>query len=181
MGSLTSVIIIGVLIAFVATALIFIVKNIIAPSKIDGIPKLIKDGRFQAAQRCAKSVISKNPRNYLAHYFLGKAYLKDGKPELAFIEYKAVNQNALFNGEIPEAEFRKEMAELYKRFNQPDEALKEYLLLTKLEPNNPENTFKAAEILETQGNAKLAMGFYQKTILLNKRNPKAYTSIGRLL
>lgn len=181
MGSLAYVIIIGILIAFVATALIFIIKNIIAPSKIDGIPKLIKDGRFQAAQRCAKSVISKNPRNYLAHYFLGEAYLKDGKQELAYIEYKTVNQNALFNGEIPETEFRKEMAELYKRFNQPDKALKEYLLLTKLEPNNPENTFKAAEILETQGNAKLAMGFYQKTILLNKRNPKAYTSIGRLL
>ena len=96
---------------------------------------------------------------------MGEAYLKDGKQELAYIEYKTVNQNALFNGEIPEAEFRKEMAELYKRFNQPDKALKEYLLLTKLEPNNPENTFKAAEILETQGNAKLAMGFYQKTIL----------------
>ena len=114
MGSLAYVIIIGILIAFVATALIFIIKNIIAPSKIDGIPKLIKDGRFQAAQRCAKSVISKNPRNYLAHYFLGEAYLKDGKQELAYIEYKTVNQNALFNGEIPEAEFRKEMAELYK-------------------------------------------------------------------
>ncbi|MGN0730060.1 tetratricopeptide repeat protein [Treponema sp.] len=179
--NLTSVIIIGVLIAFVATAFIFLIKNIITPSKIDGIPKLIKDGRLQAAQRCAKSVITKNPRNFVAHYYLGKAYLKDEKPELAFIEYKTVNQNALFNGEIPEALFRKEMAELYQRFNQSGEALKEYLLLTKLEPNNPDNTFKAAEILEEQGNTKLAMGFYQKTLLLNKHNPKAYTSVGRLL
>ncbi len=178
---LTSVIIIGVLLAVVAIASIFIVKNIISPSKIDGIPKLIKDGKFQAAQRCAKAVIAKNPRNYTAHYYLGKAYLKGGNSELAYMEYKTVNQNSLFNGEIPEVEFRKEMAELYKRFNQSDEALKEYLLLTKLEPNNADFTLNAAELFEAKGDAKLALGFYQKTILINKRNPKAYTSIGRLL
>lgn len=179
--SLASVIIIGILIAFVATALIFIVKNIAPSSQIDGIPRLIKEGKYQAAQKAAKSVISKNPRNYTAHYYLGKACLCDNKPELAFMEYKTVSQNALFNGDIPEPAFRKEMAGLYKKFNKNEEALKEYLLLTKLEPNNADNNFKAAELLEQQGNAKLAMGFYQKAMLLNKKDCKAYTAIGRLL
>ncbi len=181
MLSLVSVVIIGVLIAFVAAASIFISRNIVSPSKAEGIPRMLKDGKYQAAQRCAKSLISKNQRNYLAHYYLGKAYLMDGKSDLAYMEYKTVNENALFNGEIPETEFRKEMASLYEKFNSTQEAMQEYLLLTKLEPNNPENTLKAAELLESQGNLKLAMGFYQKTILMNKRNPKPYTSIGRLL
>jgi tetratricopeptide (TPR) repeat protein len=181
MGSLATVSIIGVLIAFVATAIIFIIKNITPSTKIDGLPRLLKEGKYQAVQRNAKSIISKNPRNFVARYYLGKAYLSDNKPELAFMEYKNVNQNALFNGEIPEAAFRKEMADLYKKFNQPKEALKEYMLLTKLEPNNADNNFKTAELLEQEGNAKLAMGFYQKSLLINKKNYRAYTAIGRLL
>lgn len=181
MSPLASVVVIGILIAFVATAVIFIVKNIAPSSQVDGIPRLIKEGKFQAAQKCAKAAISKNPRNYTAHYYLGKACLCDNKPELAFMEYKTVSQNALFNGDIPEPAFRKELAGLYKRFNKNEEALKEYLLLTKLEPNNADNNFKAAELLEQQGNAKLAMGFYQKVMLLNKKDSKAYTAIGRLL
>ena len=178
---IASLIVICVLIALVAFVVVFIVKNVAAPSKTDALPKMIKDGKLVAAQRAAKAAISKNPRNYVAHYYLGLAYLKDGKDELAFMEYKTVNLNALFNGEIPEAQFRGEMAELYKKFNHPQEALKEYLLLTKLEPNNADNMFKTAQLCEEQGNAKLAMGFYQKVLLVNKKSWKAYTAVGRLL
>lgn len=178
---ITSVVIIAVLFAVIITAVIFIVKNIASPSKLDSVPKLIKDGKLQQAQKTTKAIITKDPRNYLAHYYLGKAYLADKKYELAYMEYKTVNMNALFNGEINEIEFRKDMAALYARFNQDDSALKEYLLLTRLEPNNSDNNLKAAEIYEKQGNAKLAMGFYQKTIMSDKKNPKPYTAAGRLL
>ncbi|MCQ2247804.1 MAG: tetratricopeptide repeat protein [Treponema sp.] len=181
MGSLVTVVIIGILIAFIATAAIFIFKNLMAPSRTDAIPKLIKEGKYSLAQKASKAIISKDPRNYVAHYLLGKAYLCDNKPELAFMEYKTVNNNALFNGEIPEVEFRKEMADLYKRFNQPTEALKEYLLLTKLEPNVMGHCFNAAQIYEQQGNAKMALGFYQKTLMADKKNGKAYTAVGRIL
>lgn len=181
MGSLIFVVVIALLIAVIGGVSIFIFKNVLFPSKLDGVPRLLKEGKIQAAQRCSKAIISKNPRNYVAHYYLGRAYIMDNKHELAFMEFKTVNQNALFNGEIPEAEFRKEMAVLYRRFNQPQEALKEYLLLTKLEPNNTDHSFKAAELYEETGNAKLAMGFYQKTILSDRKNAKAYTAAGRLL
>ncbi|MDO4506461.1 MAG: tetratricopeptide repeat protein, partial [Spirochaetales bacterium] len=181
MGSLVYVIVGAFLIAVIGLVSIIIFKNFLFPSKLDGVPRLLKEGKIQAAQRCTKAIISKNPRNYVAHYYLGKAYLMDNKHELAFMEFKTVNQNALFNGEIPEAEFRKNMAQLYRRFNQPTEALKEYLLLTKLEPNVTDHSFKAAELYEETGNAKLAMGFYQKTILSDRKNAKAYTAAGRLL
>ena len=181
MGSLGFVIVAAVLIALIAVVSIVIFKNFLFSSKLDGVPRLLKEGKYQAAQRCAKSIITKNPRNYVAHYYLGKAYLQDNKHELAFMEFKTVNQNALFNGEIPEAEFRKDMALLYRRFNQNGEALKEYLLLTKLEPNNTDHSFKAAELYEETGNAKLAMGFYQKTIMHDRKNARAYTAAGRLL
>ncbi len=180
MSQIAEVIILGVVIAVIATAVIFIVKNIAIPSKIENIPKMIKERKFQAAQKCAKMIIAKDPRNYIAHYWLGKSYLMDNKPELAFMEYKTVNENALFNGTIPEASFRKDMAKLYKKYDQNEDALKEFLLLTKLEPNKAEHNFNAAEIYELQGNAKLAMGFYQKTLMTDKKNSMAYTGIGRV-
>lgn len=181
MDSLTSAILIGVLIAFVLAAVVFIFKHIINPSKLETVPRLIKDGKYQAAQRIAKAGVSCNPGDYLAHYYLGKAYLKDGKTELAYTEYKTVNEHALFNGAIPEIEFRHDMARLYKKYKRLEDAKNEYLLLTRLEPNNPENTLNAAQIFEEQGNAKLALGFYQKTIMLNKKDPRAYIALGRLL
>ena len=181
MNSLVTVIITGILVAFIVFMLVFVLRKVNAPSKVDSIQKLLKEGKIQAAQRVAKSIISRDPRNYLAHYWLGRSYLADRKQELAFMEYKTVNQNALFNGEIPELEFRKQMAELYSKFNQPQEALKEYLLLTKLEPQNAENDYNVGKIYESQGNTGLAMGFYQKAIAVDKKNAKAYSAVGYLL
>ncbi|MDD7013609.1 MAG: tetratricopeptide repeat protein [Treponema sp.] len=171
----------AILIAFIIFTVIFIIKNFSSPQKLDGIKKAINDGKYQQAQRLAKSLITKNSKDYVAHYYLGKAYMADKKPELAFIEYKTVNQNAVFNGDIPELEFRKQMAELYKLYNQNDDALKEYLLLTKMEPSNAENDFNVGKIYEAQGKAGLAMGFYQKTITANKKHPQAHTAMGHLL
>ena len=48
------------------------------------------------------------------------------------MEYKSVNQIGIFGPTIPEAEFRTKMAQIFIRFNQAEEALKEYLLLVKL-------------------------------------------------
>ena len=175
------IVVISIVISIIIVALYVTVKTLSAPKKIGGIPKLLKDGKYLAAQRVAKSIITKDPKNYVAHYYLGKAYLKDNKSELAFMEYKNVNENALFNGEIPEADFRRSMAELYKKFNQKEDAIKEYLLLTKLEPREASHLFNAAQLYEDAGNNKMAIGFYQKTLMLDKKNSQAYTAVGRIL
>lgn len=81
-------------ISFLITA---IVKSLVQPKKLDSILKLIKQGKYTAAEKSAKAIIAKDPRNYMAHYYLGKAYLADKKNELALMEYKLVNQNAIFD------------------------------------------------------------------------------------
>lgn len=178
---LTSIIILAVLAAIVILVAGILVKSFVTPQKLGNIQKLIKDGKNQQAQRIAKSIIAKNPRDYVAHYWLGKSYLADKKPELAFMEYKTVNENAIFNGDIPEIEFRKQMADLYMQFNQPQDALKEFLLLTKMEPSNAENDYNVGKIYESMGKGSLAMGFYQKTITANKKHAKAHSAMGYLL
>lgn len=178
---LVTIVIIAVLFVIIVTVTVILVKSFVKPQKISSIQKLIKEQKYQQAQKVAKGIIAKNPRDYLAHFWLGKAYLADKKNELAFMEFKTVNENAVFNGDIPEIDFRRQMADLYKKFNQPQEALKEYLLLTKLDPSNAENDFNVGQIYESMGKGALAMGFYQKTITADKKHAKAHSAMGYLL
>lgn len=178
---MVQIILISVLCVFIGFLLFFVIKSIVTPKRIDGIQKYIKQGKYPAAIKLAKSMITKNPRDFKAHYFLGKAYLCDNKPELALMEYKTVNQTAIYDQTFSEIDFRKQIAQLYFRFNQPEEALKEYLLLTKLEPNNAENFYNAGKIFEQRNKSDQSLSYYQKTIQLNKRHVKAHAAIGLLL
>jgi len=173
-----SLILMGSVIVFLSY-LIF--KSILSPKKIENIQKLIKQGKYPAAIKTAKSILAKNPRDFKAHYFLGKAYLLDGKPELALMEYKIVNQTAIFDSSFSETEFRKQISQLYYKYNQPDEALKEYLLLIKLEPQVSEHYYNAGKIFESRSRSEQALAHYQKAISLDKRNVKAYAALGLLL
>lgn len=176
-----SIILIFVLAAAVFLLLFFVVKSVVSPKKIETLQKLIKQGKISSAIKNAKAIIQKDPQNYLAHYYLGKAYLKDKKSELALMELKYVDQHAVFDANLSELEFRQEIAPLYTKFNQPDEALKQYLLLTKLNPRDAENFYNVARIYEAKGKSDAALGFYDKTIKLNKRHVKAHAAMGLLL
>ena len=176
-----NIVIIAVLGTAIAFLSYFIIKSLLSPKQVEGIQKLIKQGKYQQAIKIAKNLIAKNPRDVMVHYWLGQVYLADKKPELALMEYKYVNQNAIFEKGIPEAEFRKQIADLYKRFNQSDEALKEYLLLTKLEPTNAENYYQAGKLFEQKGKSEQALGYYQQALKYNKRHVKAHASTGLIL
>ena len=174
-----------IILVLMGTSIIFlsymIFKSILSPKKIENIQKLIKQGKYPAAIKTAKAILSKNPRDFKAHYFLGKAYLLDGKPELALMEYKIVNQTAIFDSSFSETEFRKQISQLYYKYNQPDEALKEYLLLIKLEPQVSEHYYNAGKIFESRSRSEQALAHYQKAISLDKRNVKAHAALGLLL
>ena len=81
----------------VAVLLIFVVKSFIVPQKLSNIQKLISNGKYSHAIKQAKMLIVRNPRDSEARYLLGKAYLADGKSELALMEFKAVNATAIFS------------------------------------------------------------------------------------
>ena len=64
---------------FITGLLVFIIKGTVTPKKVDSIPKLIKQGKTQNAIKQAKQIIAKDSKNYIAHYYLGKAYLKENQ------------------------------------------------------------------------------------------------------
>lgn len=174
-----------IIIAIIGSCIVFlsylVIKSFVTPRRIDGIQKLLKQKKYNSAIKLAKSISSKDPTDYTARYWLGEAYLADGKPELALMEFKFVNQNAIFGGDIAEIPFRRNLAELYSRFNHTEEAFKQYILLTKLEPANAENFFKVGKYFEQKGKSDQALGYYQQTLKLNKRHVKAHAAYGLLL
>lgn len=165
----------------VAILLVFLVKSLIVPNKIEGIAKLISSGKYTAAIKLARVMISRNSRDAEARYLLGKAYLADGKAELALMEFKAVDETAIFSKTIPESEFRKTIAQLYLKYNQPEEALKEYLLLIKIEPFQAENYFQAASLFEQRDNSDQALSYYRKAVETDPKHAAAHAALGLLL
>ena len=175
------IIFVSFLAVVIISLLILIIKNLGSSKRIESIPRFIKQGKTQNAIKLAKQILAKDSKNYMAHYYLGKAYVKENRTELAVIEYKYVNENALFGEGIDELSFRMEFSQLLLKYNQQNEALKNFLLLTKLDPQNADNLYQVGFIYEQQNRYDLALGFMQKCAMLDKRHAKAHAEIGLML
>lgn len=178
MGVVIIIIILG---AGIGISTFYIVRNLFSPKKIARVEQLLKQNKPAAAVKVAKQCLAGDTRNPELHYLLGKAYLQDGKPELALMEYRTVNQIGQFDGMIPEVSFRRQIAELFARFNQPEEALKEYLLLIQKDPNTAEHYYQAGLLFEQRNKATKAVNYYRKTIQLKPGHGAAHLHLGLIL
>ena len=175
------IIAIAFFLAIVNSLSIVVFKTIASPKKIDNVRKLLKAGKNQAAAKMAKQIVTKDPSNALAHYYLGKAYLADNRGELALIEFKFVNEHALFDNQLQEIPFRKEFGSLLLKYNQIEAALREYLLLTKMDSHTADHFFKTGQIYEKQNRKDLALSVYKKCLALDPKKAKAHSSVGYIL
>ncbi len=173
--------IIGILLVGIGFLAVFLMRSLLLPRQIPAIAELLKNGRVQAAEKAVRAMIAKNPRHAGAHYYLGLIYIAEGKGELALMEMKAVNQISQFGPEVPEIEFRSKIASLYNRFNQAEEALKEYLMLMQLQPNEAEHLYMAGKLFLDRGRSDNAMGYLRKAIEVNPRHAGAHFELGMLL
>jgi tetratricopeptide (TPR) repeat protein len=172
------IVILGVAIGFLSW---FILRMLTAPRQAKAVADQVKQGKTSQAVRTAKAILAKDPRNAEARWLLGQAYLGDGKPELALMEFKAVNQIGQFGPEVPEIEFRRQIAGLFERFNQTEEALKERLLLTKLEPGAALNFYEAGRLFDDRGRTDVAVNYLRKAIELDARLAQAHHRLGLIL
>lgn len=182
MNSSSSIIILIIILgSALGIFLFFIIKSFVKPHQVQNIANLIKQGKSQMATRAAKAVLAKDSRNCDAHYFLGQAYKLEGKDELALMEFKTVNNLSNFNERVNEITFRKEIAELYLRFHQPEEALKEYLLLINKEPHEAEHYYMIGSLLEVRKRHSQAINYYKKALENDPRHSDSYYRLGVLL
>lgn len=171
-------IILGVL---VIVFTVLVVRSIISPRKVGSLAEQYKKGNYSGVIRSARRILTKDARNPDAHYFLGLAYMAQNKEELALMEFKTVNSIGDFSGHVPEASFRKTIAELYEKFNQPEEALKEYLLLIGNNPTSADLPYRAGNLFEERYKTESAVSYYRKALELDSRHGPSYFRLGRLL
>ena len=178
MGLIIAIIILGIAIAVVA---FFLLRSILVPKRVGSLQALLNQNKTQAVIKAAKQLVAKDARNADAHYLLGLAYDRENKQELALMELKTVNQIGNFDGIVDEVPFRKKIAELYLKFNQAEEALKEYLILLKRDPNNAEYYFEVGKIFEERNRTDKAAQYYKKATDLNPCNGEARARLGLIL
>ncbi len=172
------VLIIGITLGLIT---IFMMKSIIGPKKLTTVSNFQKQGKHSSAVRLVKQIIEKDPRNSEAHYLLALSYIAQNKSEIALMELKKVNEIGNFGGYCKENEFRLIIGELFEQFNQPEEALKEYILLIKLMPTIGEYYFKAGKLFENRNKPEKAVQYYRKAIQLNPRLSHVHFSLGYIL
>jgi tetratricopeptide (TPR) repeat protein len=172
------ILILGVGVAFLS---VFIIRMISAPRQSKAIADALKQGRSAVVVRSAKALISKNPRNAAAHWFLAQAYQAEGKPELSLMELKAVSQIGQFGPEVPEVDFRKRIATLYERFNQVEDALKEHILLTKIDSKSATHFMDAGRLFEARGKTDVSINYLRKAIEMDERLHEAHHTLGLIL
>ncbi|MBU8914220.1 MAG: tetratricopeptide repeat protein [Spirochaetales bacterium] len=178
MGLVVTIIILGIGVALVA---FFLLRSFLAPKRAEAIQSLLKQNKPQAAIKAAKALVTRDSRNADAHYLLGLAYQANQSDELALMEFQTVNQIGDFSGIVDEALFRTKIAALYANFNQAEEALKEYLLLIKREPDGAQHYFNVGNLFESRNRTDKAVQYYQKAIQLDGKNAQARSRLGLLL
>jgi tetratricopeptide (TPR) repeat protein len=139
---------VGLLAALGAGLVLFIVvvmRLFVAPRQISQIQRLVETGSTKQAVKALKGLLAKNEHNLTAHWLLCEAYYKERRFDLSLVECKYVVRLGKWSPEIPEEKVRRRLAGLLEQFNQSDEAQKEYILLSRLRPENGEYYFKIGE------------------------------------
>jgi len=172
---------IALIIGVVLFVLILFMRMLFAPKKIQQLVSLLNQKRYDNLIRAAKKIITKDARDGTAHYLIGKAYWALNNMDMALVEYKTVNMLGKFDAVCPEIEFRKEMAQLFMNFDQNEEALKEFLMLIKLEPNVANHFYNIGFLFEQRESAAKAIGFYRKAIELNNKHSDSHFRLGHIL
>ncbi len=164
----------------ISIALFFLLRGLFSPKKMSQLRSMIKSGNYKQAVNVAKDILNRDKENIEAHYYLGDAYYNQGKNELSLIEYKRAEQRGVYD-KIDEKILRTRLGELYAYKGDLEEALKEYVLLTKKFSSEAVNYFRAGELFERKNFYQQAVKYYHDAVKIDKNYTPAIINLGVLL
>ncbi len=172
----------AIIFLFIIILVIFVlyIANIyIFPRKLEEIQQLIESGQTKIAIRKLNDIIEKDDRNHYAHYLLALAYEKENNIQYAIVEYRQVLKIGRYDEKVNEVNIRNHLASIYKARNAVEEAKKEYLLLTKLDPANYEPFYELGIIFFNLGQIEKAIPYFRKSISNNSKHGASFYYIGQ--
>lgn len=167
--------------AAIVIGLAVMVKKLVSPKKLVEIEQLIENENTKTAIRKIKNILARNERNPDAHFLLGECYSAENRPDLAIVEYKYITNTGKFTNIATAKRVRERLAHEYLKLGQIDESQKEFILLSKLEPNNYETYFNIAKLFEERDYSDSALTNYKKVLQINPQYAPAYLRMGVIL
>lgn len=159
-------------------AMVMAIKKLVSPRKFIELERLIAVGNTKTAIRQAKSLLSRNERSPEAHWFLGECYRAEDRPDLGVVEYKYITNTGKYTNIATERKVRERLAHSYLKLGQTDESQKEFILLSKLEPDNFNNYFNIAKLFEERNFTDSALTNYKKVIAINPKHTLSHMRMG---
>ena len=175
----TYALIAGLVVILTVIALYF-VHTYVMPRKIEEIARMIENGQTKLAIKKLNDLLEKDDRDPYVHYLLGEAYLADKNKQYAIVEYRQVLKLGRYNEKMREADIRGKLAALYMERKAHEEAKKEYLILTKIDPANYENYYELGKIFYNIGMLEKAIGFLKKAVQHNTNHASSYYYLGQI-
>lgn len=160
--------------------ILYFLSVYILPKKIEEIRAMIDAGQTKLAIRKLTELLEKDERNPYAHFLLAEAYNAEGNTQYAILEYRQVLKFGRFDDKIREKHVRSVLAKLYREKKAFEEAKKEYLLLTKIDPANYENFFELGIISYNMGQMEKAIAFFKKSASLNSKHDQSFFYLGQI-
>lgn len=168
-----------IVVSILGLFLVFLfLRRFIHLGKIERIEKIVELKQYDKAIPYLKNLISKDDENIMAHYYLGICYFNINNYEWAMPEFKKVLRSTRIGKDIQELPVREKLARIYLNYNQLEEAQKEFMLMTQIDPKNYKNYYEIASILHKQGYLDAAYTYYQKALERNPKLADAYYNIG---
>ncbi|HOO72424.1 MAG TPA: tetratricopeptide repeat protein [Spirochaetota bacterium] len=141
---------------------------------------MIEAGQTKLAIKKLNELLEKDDRNAYAHYLLAEAYFKEENLQYAIVEYRQVLKFARFDERMKESYIRSRLAKLYRDREAIEDAKKEYLILTKIDPDNFENYFELGKIFFNSNVFDKAVPFFKKSISCNANHEQSYYYLGQV-
>lgn len=160
---------------------IYVVKRLVGPKRMVALENALENGNSKLLMRHAKSLLARNERNVDAHWYLGEAYRLEERYDLAVVEYRYITNSARYTAAAHEKKVREALAGTYLKLGQLDESQKEYILLSKLEPENFDYVYKIAKLFEDRNFSDSAFSSYKKAIALNPKHGPSHVRLGVIL
>jgi tetratricopeptide (TPR) repeat protein len=158
--------------------IVMIVRGTVNPRKLRSIERLIESGHIKSALRQVKTLLARNERNIDAHWLLGECYRSENRPELALVEYKYISNAARYTLGVSARKVRERLGAMYLQLGQLDEAQKEFILLSKMDPDNYELYFKVAQLFEERDYTDSALLYYKKVVSINPNHASTHFRLG---
>lgn len=178
------IILIVLLISVVFVLVVFsfyIIKTYFFPKQLNELETMIKQGHLQPAIKRLQKMIEENSRDPYIHFLLARAYEQSKDHLAALMEYKqAIKYLELevVDKRLKEHTVRKRLGKLYLFLKNNEEAKKEFLILTKIEPDNADNFYQVGLIFEKSGLLNKALPYFQNAVKIDSNHSDAQYHTG---